>query len=85
MAEQCRLRGIIKLGGQQMVLLQLPGDSDKGGGTKEGKGEKLRRYALGDRIMIIEGPQEFHFTLKALDNRSAVLRGENNEEYMLWL
>ena len=83
-AEQCQLRGIIKLKGQQMVLLQLPTDQYEEGG-KGGSAEKLRRYALGDRIMIIDGSQEFHFTLKALDNRSAVLQGENDEEYTLWL
>lgn len=71
------LRGIIKVGDRQLGLFEI---NEKGEG-----GKILRRVEVGDELRVNVGETEAVFTVVELGDRRAVVRGENNTEYKVWL
>ncbi len=80
--EGCQLRGIIKVGGRQVGLFALHGEDGK---QKAGEEELLRRVRVGEKIRISAKDEEHLLTVRELGERSAVIVGENNELYKVWL
>jgi len=81
--EHCQLKGIIRVGGRQVALFAVA--SEEGGKKGAAGKEQLRRVAVGDQLRVMGKGGEHVFTVRALGNSSAVIVGENNEEYKVWL
>ncbi|MBM9612854.1 hypothetical protein JWJ90_00980 [Desulfobulbus rhabdoformis] len=80
--EGCQLRGIIKVGGQQIALFVV--QSEEGAQAKKEE-IQLRRVRVGDKIRVLGKDEEHLLTLRQLGERSAVIVGENNQQYKVWL
>lgn len=80
--EGCQLRGIIRVAGRQVGLFAVTGE---GGKKKSGDEEQLRRVKVGEKIRISTKDEEHVLTVRELAERSAVIAGENNELYKVWL
>lgn len=80
--EGCQLRGIIKVSGRHVGLFAVHGE---GGKKKGGEDELLRRVRVGEKIRVMTKDEEHVLTVRELGERSAVIVGENNQEYKVWL
>lgn len=80
--EGCQLRGIIKVGGRQVGLFAVHGEAGK---KKAGEDEVLRRVGVGEKIRVATKDEEHVLTVRELGERSAVIVGENNVQYKVWL
>nr|WP_320013183.1 hypothetical protein [uncultured Desulfobulbus sp.] len=80
--EGCQLRGIIKVGGQQIGLFVVQSPEGSQAKTEE---IQLRRVRVGEKIRVLGKDQEHLLTLLQLGERSAVIVGENNQQYKVWL
>lgn len=80
--EGCQLRGIIKVGGRQIALFAVESRED----TKKNKEEvQLRRVRVGEQLRVLDKDEEHVLTVRSLGERSAVIVGENNRQYKVWL
>ncbi|MGI6656192.1 MAG: hypothetical protein ACOX5Z_05095 [Desulfobulbus sp.] len=80
--EGCQLRGIIKVGGRQVGLFVVTNEGSRRSGNEE---EQLRRVRVGEQIRVLGKNEEHILTLRQLGERSAVISGENNQQYKVWL
>lgn len=77
------LQGIIRVGERQMGLFAV-GASTGGRGSARDQGQ-LRRVEVGEPLRFFIDNTEFLFTVAQLEERAAVLIGENNAHYKVWL
>ncbi|MBM9536575.1 hypothetical protein [Desulfobulbus alkaliphilus] len=77
--DSINLQGIIRVGERQVGLFAVDGGS---GGRDQGR---LRQVEVGEPLRFFIGATEYRFTVAQLEERSAVLIGENNEDYKVWL
>jgi hypothetical protein len=80
--ENCQLKGIIKLNDRQVALFSVSGKEGKKTGNNS---EQLRRVTTGEQITFFANNIEYVFTVRELGSRSAVLIGENDQVYKVWL
>ncbi|WP_448871214.1 hypothetical protein [Desulfobulbus propionicus] len=80
--EGCQLRGIIRVGGRQVGLFVVEGE---GGQSKSEDDVQLRRVRVGEQIRVLDKDEEHVLTVRYLGERSAVIVGENNQQYKVWL
>ncbi len=79
----CRLRGVCKIGGKQIGIFSV---SDKAGGAAAtGAGEQLLMVTTGEQIKFFAENVEYILTVRELGSRTAVLVGENEQIYKVYL
>lgn len=79
----CQLRGIIKVSGRQVALFAV--ESADGRKKKSNEEEQLRRVRVGEQMRVLSKDEEHLLTLRELGERSAVIVGDNNQQYKVWL
>lgn len=81
--DACLLRGICKVGRMQVGIFSTAG---KGGASSSaGAGERFQQVSIGEQIKFFSENVEYIFTVRELGARSAVLVGENNQVYKVYL
>jgi len=81
--DNINLQGIIRVGERQIGLFAVGGSTGGRGGGRDQS--QLRRVEVGEALRFFIGDSEYRFDVAQLEERSAVLIGENNEHYKVWL
>lgn len=76
----CRLRGVCKVGTKQVGIFSA---SEKAG--QAAAGEQLQLVAVGEQIRFFAENSEYILTVRELGARSAVLVGENQQIYKVYM
>jgi hypothetical protein len=74
--DSINLQGIVRVGERQVGLFAVGGSSDQG---------RLRRVEVGESLRFFVDNIEYRFAVARLEERTAILIGENDEHYKVWL